>query len=159
VVPRGETLYHGTWFRGTDAELDEFVYPDAPAWFSETRGVAEKFSASHKWGRGRVVMLEYRVTRRIPGVLVFDYEGWVRFNRLAKRDSGWDADDDDMDIVDLAESLCDNGLRGWRVLDNYQPGDDLMLCGGYESYLERTATWLMAGPRWERYGPPCGGVR
>lgn len=135
VIPAGTTLWHGT-----GAEVG-FTVPHGPAWFSDSRAVAYHFAWLHAPMIGptfpaRVmkfvvvddIELPVITHRESRGTGRPDYENevwtsdpWRQFIRSFKIGG----EDDDVD--QFADRVC-RRYNGWRVVNNYDTGDDIMLC-------------------------------
>ena len=110
----GQTLYHGT------SAKSRFDYPNGPAWFSEERGVAKRFTG---WGGGprsahRVLIYEVVASPKLARLL--DIPAFYRLG-IELRGENIDAGHE------LAEATCAR-YDGWIAPNNYSPGADIMLC-------------------------------
>ena len=113
VLPAGTTLYHGT------RAPERFTVPDGPAWFSESRAVAEHFIEWQKFvGRMRPRIGTYRTTRELR--LVTLTEGMDEFWESIGCTRG--------STSEMAEAVCSAGYDGWRANNYPNGGDDTMLC-------------------------------
>lgn len=112
TLPAGEHLCHGTSSR------ERFRIPDPPAWFSDSPNACTYFE--RRWEGPCPRTLWYRTTTDLR--LVELTSRWA-FDRIGER-LGVGMDDPE----DAAVALCAAGASGWIVPNNYQPGDDIMLC-------------------------------
>lgn len=117
-IAKGTELYHGT-----NSETI-FEFPEPPAWFTTSWEVAKYFSEYHSQeGKPRIHL--FRAQRRIQKILLIEQtEEWKRLMEEMKEETG----DPSEDPRDLARRLCQQGLNGWIIPDNYPNGDDIMLC-------------------------------
>jgi hypothetical protein len=128
-LAKGTLLYHGT------RVPEDFDYPDGPAWFSTSEGVAQQFISWHEVGGDRRPRIyTYRVTRRIPRLpLIEGSHTWSRF--LDTLPGGAD-EIQWQGPRDMAQIVCDEGYSGWHIAHNYPDGgSDTMLCDP-EDWLE-----------------------
>lgn len=128
---RGDVLWHGTSMAYGITDLQR------PAWVSNSHAVASWFSRwklDTKSEMARVMKyvvvqpftlptFDARLGVRMPGAGTsnMDFSTWLA--RLL---------DDDLDFIhDLygrADEVCRAGLPGWRIVNNYDSGDDILLC-------------------------------
>lgn len=133
----GDVLWHGTSMAYGVVELQR------PSWVSDSHVVASWFS---KWklgsdGAGGVArVLKYEVVRpftlpsypahgRNSGVGRHTFAVWAM--ALASGMTPDEIEDEARspdDIYGLVEDLCAAGHAGWRIINNYSTGDDILLC-------------------------------
>ncbi len=143
----GQVLWHGT------SHQQGFPMLRGPAWVSDSHAVASTFagffySMRKEWvGPPRVLKFEVAQPFSLPTLHARDrvpFEAWAA--RLVYGGRGFDPDSgSDMDregIAHVAGEVCDAGFHGWRITDNYEPGDDIMLC-----FPERLLRRVQAGQR------------
>ena len=124
----GTLVYHGT------SSDDRFTMPMGPAWVSNAPEVAEWFA--NRWldddGRGgtsRPRVLTFRM-KASPKLAMID--GDADWQNLME----WASDGDrEQDINELAQALCQRGIDGWHIPNNYPEGSDTLLCEP-EKFLE-----------------------
>ena len=107
VIPAGTMLFHGT-------DDDDF-HPSkisGPAWFSTDNDVAEKFAG------GR--LLAYRLKSDLKLPLITSASEMDEFAEKFNIDR--------MSSEDVRESATKAGIPGWIIPDNYEPGDDILIC-------------------------------
>ena len=113
----GTMLYHGT------QSPERFEVPDGPAWFSNDREVARRFTTWHtSSGRMRPRVLTYRVVETIPTLARVGSE--EEFARLLEEHGL-------SDVIgqEGAEDFCEGRYNGWVIANNYGPGAaDVLLC-------------------------------
>lgn len=132
---RGTVLWHGTNAGVGFRELR------GPAWVSDSRAVARTFATSYTNRDGelsRVTKYVVDVPFSLPtydahGGSTISFEEWL----------AWLTNEPDLDLSsgsnEIAETVCARGLDGWRIIDNYMPGDDIMICRP-ERFLRRVST-------------------
>lgn len=116
VIPEGAVLFHGT------SAAEAFDVPDGPAWFSESRSVAERFSPRYQGPKPRV--LEYRVARPARLVVLRSSKEFAEFlDSLDGEEGGYRSS------TDAAQIVCESGrFDGWIVPNNYPDGSDILIC-------------------------------
>ena len=117
AIPKGTDLFHGT-----NVEED-FRVPNGPAWFGNAFTVAKYFATYHG-DDGTPRVYHYRVKRRITGLLLIETrEEYDRqMEQLAQKTGR------SQDVHGDAEIVCEAGLNGWVIPNNYPDGADIMLC-------------------------------
>lgn len=115
TLSTGDVLYHGT------GGEDDFDIPDGPAWFSTDRRVAESFSDWHEGYNPRIKT--YEVASPVELVLFHDR---VDISEFFEENGLWDHEN--YGAGELAEELCKLGFDGWIIPNNYNPGDDILIC-------------------------------
>lgn len=107
VIPAGTMLFHGT-------DDDDFHPSEisGPAWFSTDNDVAEKFAA------GRLLAYRLKVDLKLP--LITNAEEMDAFAEKFGIDRS-----SSEDVRDTAKRA---GIPGWIIPDNYEPGDDILIC-------------------------------
>lgn len=119
----GDVLWHGTSARFGITDLKR------PSWVSNSHAVASLFA---RWRAGTggapVRVLRYEVVR--PFTLPTFYERGFNYGSFGL----WLARllDSDLDFIsDLygrADDVCASGFQGWRYVNHYAHGDDILLC-------------------------------
>ena len=149
VIPAGTTLWHGT-----GAETG-FTMPHGPAWFSDARSVAQHFAWLRAPMGGPLFpsrILRFEVIEDLALPTVHATEVLKRSNGRAGEVFGtrvWGQFVEEMigrggDMDDLSDAVCTK-FNGWRVVNNYQPGDDIMLCRPGR-FLRRVQAGWKPGP-------------
>jgi hypothetical protein len=136
---RGTVLWHGT------NAGEGFRDLRGPAWVSDSREVARLFAGFHKNGAqdpARIMKYVVDVPFSLP---TYDGRGAVAtvsgllpmaawIERLTRHDF-----DGVYNVGDMVDAVCRAGFPGWRVVMNYETGDDIMLCRP-ERFLRRVST-------------------
>lgn len=112
----GDILYHGT--SSKESFEDDGETPDGPAWFSDGRAVAERFSTWHPGPNPRVIA--YRVIDE-PNLKIITYDGDMI--DLVGEDRFYDG----LEVEDLIDAVQDAGYDGWFMPENYPEGADIMI--------------------------------
>jgi hypothetical protein len=121
-IPVGTLLYHGT------QATEEFEDLIGPAWLSDDKAVATRFTAWNEEG-GRHRVLVYKTTVAIDRlVMIRTPQDMARLIRAVHADE-YDGP------PEIADAACDAGYNGWHIPNNYPSGSDTMLCEP-ESWLE-----------------------
>lgn len=107
VIPAGTMLFHGT-------DDDDFHPSEisGPAWFSTDNDVAEKFAG------GRLLAYRLKADLKLP--LITTGEEMEAFAEKFGIDRS-----SSEDVRDTAKRA---GIPGWIIPDNYEPGDDILIC-------------------------------
>ena len=108
TLSAGTILFHGT-------EDDEFHPANirGPAWFSTDNDVATKFSDG-----GR--LLAYRLKTDLTLPLITSNNEMEQFAETFHIDRS--------SSEDVRDSAKRSGIAGWIIPDNYEPGDDILIC-------------------------------
>lgn len=108
VIKAGTMLFHGT-------DDDDFHPSEisGPAWFSTDNDVADKF---RNGGR----LLAYRLKADLKLPLITSGEEMEEFAEKFHIDR--------MSSEDVRDSAKKAGIPGWIIPDNYEPGDDILIC-------------------------------
>lgn len=129
----GDVLWHGT------AKAYGFATLSRPAWVSDSHVVASNFA---RWrlddDRGVSRVMRYVVARpfTLPTMSGRSNEAlglWIQ-RVVDNRPPAGDEDDlyyegyEEHEIDAMAAFVCRAGFHGWRITDNYGPGDDILLC-------------------------------
>ena len=107
VIPVGTMLFHGT-------DDDDFHPSEisGPAWLSTDNDVAEKFAG------GRLLAYRLKADLKLPLITsadeMDDFAEKFNIDRMSSED-----------VRDSAEKA---GIPGWIIPDNYEPGDDILIC-------------------------------
>jgi len=117
TIWKGYELYHGTRVE------EDFEIPNGPAWFSDSRSVAEEFVDWHEADGPRRI-LTYKVTTEIPLVLIEDGTDMERLSEWLEEEHGLSLDGGSQE---MAENLCQVEI-GWHIPYNYSSGSDTLLC-------------------------------
>jgi GNAT superfamily N-acetyltransferase/RNA:NAD 2'-phosphotransferase (TPT1/KptA family) len=121
TLPAGTILYHGTDASQWKPQQEQI---ESPAWFSQSRSVAEQFSTWN--GDKKPVVAEYRTTQPIELVVIHnrrDLDSLCEKYQVFEEGS----------TRDMADELS-NYIEGWIIPNNYPDGDDIMI--GDASNLE-----------------------
>ena len=125
-IPKHTRLYHGT--SAEERFEEDGGTPDGPAWFSNRASVASEFARNWHEGQGRgrdARVLVYEVTRAIPKIATIRTR--PAFDRVLTR-IGLDSETVEAGMEEIRDAMgSQRGLNGWRIYDNYQPGDDILL--------------------------------
>lgn len=147
---RGTVLWHGTSHPYGITDLR------GPMWVSDSRDVARWFST---WKVDGIFVgpegeePRHRTRREVPRILKIEVVEPFSLPTFEARHahgadnfagfSGWMAellDDEELrdggDMEEFTNALCGTSYLGWRIVMNYQTGDDIMLCNP-ERYLRR----------------------
>ena len=130
----GDILWHGT---ARAHGIDDL---QRPSWVSNSHAVASDFA---RWrlddDRGVSRVLKYMVVQHfaLPSMSSRSLEPlglWVS-RLIDNRPPDDETDDPDYyngyeehEIDGMAEAVCRAGFHGWRIINNYSLGDDIMLC-------------------------------
>lgn len=108
TIPAGTILFHGT-------DDDEFDPADikGPAWFSNDNDVA-----AHFVNGGRLLAYRTKVDIKLP----------VIKNASEMEDFAEKFNIDRMSSEDVRDTARRSGIAGWIIPDNYEPGDDILIC-------------------------------
>ena len=108
TIPAGTMLFHGT-------DDDDFHPSEisGPAWFSTDNDVAANFVNG-----GR--LLAYRLKTNLTLPLISSAEEMQEFSERFHIDRS-----SSEDVRDTAKRA---GIAGWIIPDNYEPGDDILIC-------------------------------
>lgn len=107
VIPAGTMLFHGT-------DDDDFHPSEisGPAWFSTDNDVAEKFAG------GRLLAYRLKADLKLPLITsaseMDDFAEKFNIDRMSSED--------------VRDSAKKAGIPGWIIPDNYEPGDDILIC-------------------------------
>ena len=107
VIKAGTMLFHGT-------DDDDFHPSEisGPAWFSTDNDVAEKFAT------GRLLAYRLKADLKLPLITSAD-----EMDEFAEK-----FHIDRMSSEDVRDSAKKAGIPGWIIPDNYEPGDDILIC-------------------------------
>lgn len=107
VIPAGTMLFHGT-------DDDDFHPSEisGPAWFSTDNDVAGNFAHSR--------LLAYRLKADLKLPLITNAEEMDAFAEKFNIDRS--------SSEDVRDSAKKAGIPGWIIPDNYEPGDDILIC-------------------------------
>jgi len=130
-IPSGTILYHGTQAE-EPFEQEGRGTPDGPAWFTNHRSAAEYFARDWHDHGGDARILVYKVTRAIPKIAtVRDKPTFAK----VLRHIGLDPDEVVAGMEEIRDAMgSQRDLNGWRIHNNYQPGDDILISEP-ETYL------------------------
>ena len=110
-ISAGTILYHGT------SGEDDFIYPDGPAWFSDSEKVDMNFASEFQGGPNPRVF-KYEVTSPLKLVLINTSEDMKKLSEFF---------DSEYSPRELAERMCDK-FDGWHIPNNYPEGSDTLIC-------------------------------
>lgn len=115
----GTVVYHGT------RSLTDFADLAGPAWVTRERAVAVVFSGGRRprvEGEGRPRVLVFRVAARNTLRVFRSQQSIDLFMARSGHEPG------DYTVEDMIDATCAAGFDGWTIPNNYDPGDDTMLC-------------------------------
>jgi hypothetical protein len=130
TIRKGTLVYHGTSCKW-DTEREGL---QENSWVSRSRSVAEWFCNWHESEDGTYSIITYRVSERIPDLLIIDKDvlDYIR-NELGLNISTKYNND---------ETLRELGFKGWVIPDNYDDGDDIFLLDP-DRYLRHVSTEII----------------
>lgn len=153
----GDVLWHGTSYPNGFADLK------GPMWVSNSHAVASWFSTWRftEGDEGVPRVHKYVVTEPfdVPVFNIYDrrmkavlddapmhqtlFLSWANY----VLDQTMEIDPSELsDIEWLANAFCDAGYAGWRLVQNYDSGDDIMVCDPAR-YLRRVQAGAQRRPR------------
>lgn len=128
TLPVGTLLYHGTDSKQWNPKTTQI---ESPAWFSQSRSVAEEFSTWHddSFNKAKPIVAEYHTTRPIELVVI---NNSADLERLREKYGI-----EEETPREMAEELSRH-IEGWIIPNNYIDGDDIMVCDAtYSVHLVR----------------------
>lgn len=115
TLKRGTIVYHGTSDGDWDGES-----PNGPFWVTTSLKVAEYFKTWNQHDNDSPKVFLYKVSRPVKLVTIRSSKEMERLQD--------EYDLEKSSTIEFAESFCYRFTDGWIIPNNYQPGDDIMLC-------------------------------